>query len=81
MKSKNIPQDIRLKSIKEAQNEIEEIITQLEDTNAKLENSINQYNRMMQLNHYIQEEFRKKSNQIKKSVIKKGERLSPKKLK
>ena len=30
MKSKNIPADIKLKSIKEAQNEIKEIITNLE---------------------------------------------------
>ena len=81
MKSKNIPQDIRIKSIKEAQSEIEEIIIQLEDTEANHENFIDKYNRMMQLNHHIQDEFKKKSNQIKKLVIKKGEKLSPKNLK
>ena len=31
MKSKNIPADIKSKSIKEAQNEIKEIITNLEN--------------------------------------------------
>ncbi len=40
MKSKNIPADIRAKSIKEAQNEIKEIIEKLEKngnvTNARL---------------------------------------------
>ena len=32
MKSKNIPVDIRTKSIKEAQNEIKQIIEKLENT-------------------------------------------------
>ena len=35
MKSKNIPADIKSKSIKEAQNEIKEIITNLENTRNK----------------------------------------------
>ena len=33
MKSKNIPADIRSKSIKEAQNEIKDIIAKLENIN------------------------------------------------
>ena len=51
MKSKNIPADIRTKSIKEAQNEIKEIIEKLENTETNLEDSIEQYNRMIQLNY------------------------------
>ena len=43
MKSKNIPADIRGKSIKEAQNEIKEIIEKLENTETKLENSIEKF--------------------------------------
>ena len=50
MKSKNIPADIKSKSIKEAQNEIKEIITNLENTETNLEESMDKYNRMMQLN-------------------------------
>ena len=67
MKSKNIPADIRAKSIKEAQEEINEIIAKLELKDVKLEDSLEQYNKMMQLNHHIQEQFKKKANEIKKT--------------
>ncbi len=69
MKLKNIPEDIRTKSIKEAQNEIKEIIAQLENKEVDLENSIQQYNRMIHLNYHIQEQFRKKANEIKHSKL------------
>ena len=68
MKSKNIPVDISKKTIKEAQSEIKEIITKLESTETNLEDSMERYNRMMQLNNHIQEKFRIKANEIKKSV-------------
>ena len=61
MKLKNIPADISTKSIKEAQTEIKEIITKLENAETDLRNSIEQYNRMLYLNFHIQEEFKKKS--------------------
>ena len=64
MKSKNIPADIKSKSIKEAQNEIKQIILNLESTEANLEESIDKYNRMMQLNNHIQEQFKKKLKKI-----------------
>ena len=67
MKSKNIPADIRKKTIKEAQNEIKEIITNLENSETNLEESMHKYNRMMQLNYHIQEQFRKKLKEIKVS--------------
>ena len=67
MKSKNIPADIKSKSIKEAQNEIKEIITHLENTETNLEESIDKYNRMMHLNNHIQEQFKKKLKEIKGS--------------
>jgi exonuclease VII small subunit len=66
MKSKNIPADIKAKSIKEAQNEIKEIIENLEDEKADLEDSVDKYNRMLHLNNHIQEEFKKKLLDIKK---------------
>ena len=69
MKSKNIPADIRTKSIKEAQIEIKTIIENLENTETNLEKSIEQYNRMMQLNHHIQDQFKQKANEIKKNTI------------
>ena len=67
MKSKNIPADIKSKSIKEAQNEIKEIITNLENSETNLEESMYKYNRMMQLNYHIQEQFKKKLKEIKRS--------------
>ena len=69
MKSKNIPADIRAKSIKEAQNEIKEIIANLENTSTNPEESIDKYSRMMQLNYHIQEEFKKKAKEIKGSNL------------
>ena len=81
MKSKNIPADIRIKSLKEAQNEIKEIITKLEDTNTNLEESIEQYDRMIQLNHHIKEQFKKKANEIKQTKLDKIKKLSKKILK
>ena len=69
MKSKNIPVDIRTKSIKEAQNEIKQIIEKLENTTINLEDSIEQYNRMIQLNYHIKDKFRQKANEIKQSTL------------
>ena len=69
MKSKNIPADIRAKSIKEAQNEIKVIIAKLENSETNLENSIGQYERMMQLNYHIHEQFKKKAKEIKQSSL------------
>ena len=71
MKSKNIPADIKTKTIKEAESEIKEIMSSLESAENKLESLLDEYNRMMLLNRHIQEEFKKKAKEIKKSVIKK----------
>ena len=83
MKSKNIPVDIRSKSIKEAQNEIKVIIARLENSETNLENvetnleeSMNKYNRMMQLNYHIQEQFKKKAKEIKQSSLDNTEKNS-----
>ena len=65
MKSKNIPADIKSKSIKEAQNEIKEIISNLENTETNLEDSVSKYDRMMQLNSHIQDKFKKKLSEIR----------------
>ena len=76
MKSKNIPADIRAKSIKEAQNEIKVIIAKLENSETNLENSIGQYERMMQLNYHIHEQFKKKAKEIKQSSLDNKEKNS-----
>ena len=71
MKSKNIPADIKAKSIKEAQNEIKDIIENLEDEKADLDQSVDKYNRMLHLNYHIQEKFKKKLLDIKKANLNK----------
>ena len=81
MKLKNIPPDIRAKSIKEAQIEIKEIIAKLENTETDLESSMEQYNRMIYLNFHIQEQFRKKANEIKQSNLDKNGKISSNDLK
>ena len=64
MKSKNIPADIRAKSVEEAQNEIKQIIKNLENNETNLRESTDKYNRMMHLNYHIRDEFRKKLKEI-----------------
>jgi exonuclease VII small subunit len=74
MKSKNIPADIRTKSAKDAQNEINEIIEKLENKETNLRDSMTEYNRMMQLNAHIQDQFKKKANDIKQSDLTKNKK-------
>ena len=75
MKSKNIPADIRIKSVKEAQNEINQIIEKLENSETDLEDSMELYNRMMQLNYHIQDQFKQKANKIKQSTLHKNKKI------
>ena len=78
MKSKKIPVDIKSKSIKEAQNEIKEIITNLENDKINLEESMDKYNRMLQLNFHIREQFKKKLTEIKDSDLDNNKKSSVK---
>ena len=71
MKLKNIPLDISKKSLIEAQNEIKEIIKILENNETDLEKSMNLYNRMLQLNYHIMDQFRKKNKEIKTTSLNK----------
>ena len=70
MNSKNIPADIKSKSIKEAQSEIKDIISNLEDNNTNLEESMDKYNRMMHLNEHIRDQFKKQLTEIRNSNFK-----------
>ena len=74
MKSKNIPADIKTKSIKEAQNEIKGIIHELEDKETSIQDSIDRYKRMMQLKEHIQDEFRKRAKEINKNSTEKTQK-------
>ena len=64
MKNENIPADIKSKSLKEARDEINEILIQLEDKNVDLADSIDNYQRLIQLNKYIDLLFKKKVREI-----------------
>ena len=75
MKSKSIPADIKSKSIKESQSEIKDIISNLEDNNTNLEESMDKYNRMMHLNSHIQDKFRQKLKEINSSDFKNKQNL------
>ena len=65
MNSKNIPADIKRKSIEEAQKEVLEIIEILE-REENLENSMKKYRRLIFLNNYIEQKFKDKSKNISK---------------
>jgi len=65
MDSKNIPADIKSKSIEEAQKEVSEIIEILEKEE-NLENSIKKYHRLIFLNNHIEQKFKDKPKNISK---------------
>ena len=64
MKNENIPADIKSKSLKEARDEINEILIKLEDKDVDLVDSIDDYQRLIQLNKYIDLLFKKKVKEI-----------------
>ena len=64
MKTKNIPGDVKSKSIKEAKIEINEILSKLEKNDIDLDKSMDQYKRLVDLNHHIDSLFKSKSKDI-----------------
>ena len=75
MKVENIPADIKSKSLKEARDEIDTILSKLESHDINLEDSKNDYQRLIQLNKHIDELFKKKFREIikkNKSLLKKN---------
>ena len=77
MKNENIPADVKSKSLKEARDEINDILNKLESQNANLADSIDDYKRLIQLNNHIDVLFRKKVKEI--SVITKKIKKNDKK--
>tara|TARA_B100000902_G_C26605165_1_gene572404 strand:- start:180 stop:401 length:222 start_codon:yes stop_codon:yes gene_type:complete len=71
MKNKNIPADIKSKSLKEAKVEINRILGELEKKDADLKGSLKEYERLIQLNNHIDALFKVKSRQISLSNKKK----------
>ena len=64
MKTKNIPPDIKSKSINEAKIEILDILKRLEDNGTDLENSKKDYERLLLLNNHVDNVFKEKLNKI-----------------
>ncbi len=64
MKIENIPADIKSKSLKEARDEINEILTKLESENLDLNNVEASYKRLINLNKHVEYLFKLKSREI-----------------
>ena len=60
MSSKNIPEDIKSKSLKEAKDEINEILSKFEKNDIDLQGSINDYQRLIHLNNHVNFLFKEK---------------------
>tara|TARA_A100001011_G_C13828334_1_gene641855 strand:- start:402 stop:632 length:231 start_codon:yes stop_codon:yes gene_type:complete len=67
MKIENIPADIKSKSLKEAKDEINEILGKLETQEGNLEDFQIDYLRLVQLNKYVDDLFKKKFKEVSHS--------------
>ena len=75
MTSKNMPADIKSKSIKETKEEINKILEKIEKGGANLESYTNDYDRLLKLNKHIDELFKKLYKKSKKKFINKSDEL------
>tara|TARA_B100000965_G_scaffold386318_1_gene388468 strand:+ start:891 stop:1115 length:225 start_codon:yes stop_codon:yes gene_type:complete len=64
MTSKNIPADIKSKSIKETKEEINIILEKIEKQGTNLEEFTKDYERLLKLNKHIDELFKSKIKEI-----------------
>ena len=64
MKIENIPANVKSKSLKEAREEINEILAKLESENLEIDKVQDHYKRLMQLNKHVEILFKKKSKDI-----------------
>jgi len=63
MKEKNLPDDNNIKSLEDLLKEVEEVIEQLEKEK-DLQNSLDNYQKLIKLNNIIEKRFQKKSKKI-----------------
>ena len=71
MKTKNIPPDIKSKSLKDTKSEISDILERLESNMIDLENSKKDYDRLLLLNNHIDNIFKEKLVKIQSTNKKK----------
>ena len=64
MKIENIPADIKSKSLKETRDEIDAILNKLENQETNLEESIDDYQRLILLNKHIDQLFKKRFKEV-----------------
>jgi exodeoxyribonuclease VII small subunit len=64
MRNENILGDIKSKSLKEAKEEINDILKKLESQDVDLESSLKDYQRLVALNRHVDSMFKKKSKDI-----------------
>ena len=69
MKNENIPADIKSKSLKETRDEIDVILSKLEKQETNLDESIEDYKRLILLNKHIDQLFKKKFREISEKKI------------
>ena len=70
MKNENIPAEVKSKSLKEAQDEINNILNKLESKDVDLAGSLDDYKRLIQLNKHIDLLFKKKVREISSTAKK-----------
>ena len=62
MKNENIPASVKSKSIKEAREEINDILNKLESKEVDLVNCVEDYQKLIKLNKYVDTLFKKRVN-------------------
>ena len=70
MKNENIPAEIKSKSLKEAREEINDILNKLESKDADLTGSLDDYKKLIQLNKHIDLLFKEKVKEISSTTKK-----------
>ena len=78
MKEKNLPDDINSKSLNELTELANKIIEKLENEK-DLENSIDEYQKLLKLNNFIEKKFNKTNKEISEITKSKIENIASKK--
>ena len=78
MKDKNLPDDNNSKSLEELTQEANSIVEELEKKE-DIKNSLDDYQKLIQLNNIIEKKFQKKSKGINQNMKEKIENITKKK--
>ena len=78
MKDKNLPDDNNSKSLEELTQEVNSIIEELEKKE-DIKNSLDDYQKLIQLNNIIEKKFQRKSKGINQNTKEKIENITKKK--